>query len=107
MIRPLTACITFLGLALVLGLVSCSSTVAPLDNRRAHEAWTFVSMPAFLNVDTTYPQPGWEGAIDYVLKAVKAEDPDFVLVAGDLVMGRWWTREKIDKYAAVYYPAWI
>jgi 3',5'-cyclic AMP phosphodiesterase CpdA len=52
-------------------------------------AWTFVSMPDFLNVDTTYPQPAWEDALDYVLKAVKAENPDFVLVAGDLVMGRW------------------
>ena len=70
-------------------------------------AWTFVSMPDFLNVDTTYPQPAWEDALDYVLKAVKAENPDFVLVAGDLVMGRWSSEEKIEKYAAIYYPDWI
>jgi DNA repair exonuclease SbcCD nuclease subunit len=70
-------------------------------------AWTFVSMPDFLNVDTTYPQPAWEDALDYVLKAVKAENPDFVLVAGDLVMGRWPSEEKIEKYAAIYYPDWI
>jgi hypothetical protein len=70
-------------------------------------AWTFVSMPDFLNVDTTYPQPGWEDALDYVLKMVKAENPDFVLVAGDLVMGRWSSEEKIEKYAVIYYPDWI
>ena len=58
-------------------------------------------MPDFLNVDTTYPQPGWEEALDYVLQAVKAENPDFVLVAGDLVMGRWRSEEKIEKYAAI------
>ena len=65
------------------------------------DAWTFVSMPDFLNVDTTYPQPGWEETLDYVLKAVKAENRDFLLVAGDLVMGRWWGEEKIEKYAAM------
>jgi len=105
---PLRVYITFLGATLSLLLASCSSvTPASLDNRRAAETWTFVSMPDFLNVDTTYPQPGWEDAIDYVLKAVKAENPDFVLVAGDLLMGRWWSEEKIAKYAKVYYPAWI
>ncbi|MCP5537877.1 MAG: metallophosphoesterase [Akkermansiaceae bacterium] len=69
--------------------------------------WTFVSIPDFLNVDTLYPQPGWEDALSYSLKAVKAENPDFVLVPGDLVMGRWETAEGIKKYAATYYPAWI
>lgn len=70
------------------------------------DTWTFVSIPDFLNADTTYPQPGWEEALDYVLQAVKAENPDFVLVAGDLVMGRW-SGKDIEKYSAIYYPAWI
>jgi hypothetical protein len=70
-------------------------------------AWAFVSMPDFLNVDTQYPQPGWEPALDFVLTSVKAEDPDFLLVAGDLLMGRWHTAADIEKYAAQYYPAWI
>ena len=105
---PFKTCIAFLPATLAFLLVSCSSAApAALDNRRPAETWTFVSMPDFLNVDTTYPQPGWEDALDYVLKAVKAENPDFVLVAGDLVMGRWWTREKIAKYAKIYYPDWI
>lgn len=69
--------------------------------------WRFVSIPDFVNVDLTYPQPGWEEALDYVLKSIKAENPEFVLVAGDLVMGRWPDKESIKKYAAIYYPAWI
>ncbi len=70
------------------------------------ESWSFVSMPDFLNVDTLYPQPGWEPALDYVLNSVKSENPEFLLVPGDLVMGRWPSKADIDKYAAVYYPAW-
>ncbi len=75
--------------------------------QQVQPVWKFVSMPDFLNVDATYPQPGWEDALDYVLKRVKAEDPDFLLVAGDLVMGRWPTKEHIEEYASIYYPAWI
>ena len=72
------------------------------------KTWKFVSMPDFLNVDLTYPQKGWEEALDYVLKAVKAEDPDFVLVAGDLVMGRWTYGDKgVKHWADIYYPAWV
>ena len=96
----LTALIILLGTLMVLA-------ETPADSTRAPETWTFVSIPDFLNVDTTYPQPGWEETLDYVLKAVRAEKPDFVLVPGDLVMGRWWSEEKIEQYAAIYYPAWI
>jgi len=74
----------------------------------ADAAWTFVSIPDFLNVDIAYPQPQWEDALDYVLRSIKAEDPDFILVAGDLVMGRWWKGpEQIQRLSAIYYPAWI
>jgi len=71
------------------------------------QSWRFVSIPDFVNVDLNYPQTGWEDTLDYVLEAVKAENPEFVLVAGDLVMGRWPDKESIKKYAATYYPAWI
>ena len=77
------------------------------NREQASDSWTFVSIPDFLNVDTEYPQEGWEDAVAYVLEAIKAENPDFVLVAGDLVMGRWWSEADVDKYAAIYYPAWI
>jgi len=76
------------------------------------EEWTFVSMPDFLNVDCDYPQEGWEDALSYVLESVKKENPEFLLVAGDLVMGEWdgpeWNDEdSIAKYANRYYTAWI
>lgn len=79
----------------------------PAAPRASTATWTFVSIPDFLNVDATYPQPGWEETLDYVLRAIRSENPDFVLVPGDLVMGRWWSEEKIAGYAAIYYPAWI
>ena len=79
----------------------------PEDGVSSVKPWRFVSIPDFLNVDLTYPQPGWEDTLDYVLKAIKAENPEFVLVAGDLVMGRWPDKESIKKYAGIYYPAWI
>ncbi len=100
MLAALTAAIAATGTGKALADV-------PAAPRETTDTWTFVSIPDFLNVDTTYPQPGWEGTLDYVLKAIRAENPDFVLVPGDLVMGRWWSEEKIEECAAVYYPAWI
>ncbi|MHC4073979.1 MAG: ThuA domain-containing protein, partial [Planctomycetota bacterium] len=79
----------------------------PAGGVASAKTWRFVSIPDFVNVDLEYPQPGWEDTLDYMLKAVKAENPEFVLVAGDLVMGRWPDKDSIKKYAAVYYPAWV
>ena len=88
-------------------LTLCMVLVASASSAEAPKTWTFVSMPDFLNVDLVYPQKGWEPALDYVLKAVKAENPDFVLVAGDLVMGRWTYGDKgVTHWADIYYPAW-
>lgn len=56
-------------------------------NKQANESWKFVSMSDFLKVDCDYTQPSWEDAISYILNSVKKENPDFLLVAGDLVMG--------------------
>ena len=76
------------------------------------EPWTFVSMPDFLNVDCDYPQVGWEESLGYILESVKKENPDFLVVPGDLVMGHWddptWANsDTIAKYAKRYYSAWI
>lgn len=83
------------------------------------DVWTFVSIPDFLNVDTLYPEPKWEEALSYTLKLIRSENPDFVLVAGDEVMGHWDYPEKrldtgetvegeegVRYWASVYYPAW-
>jgi len=69
--------------------------------------WRFVSIPNFVGADLAYPQPGWEDTLDYILKAIKAEDPAFVLVPGDLVMGHWPDKDSIEKFAEVYYSAWL
>jgi hypothetical protein len=81
--------------------------VAETPRGESAASWTFASMPDFLNVDTDYPQPGWEPALDVVLSSVKAEKPEFLLVAGDLVMGHWYTSDEIKEYGKRFYPAWI
>ena len=87
-------------------LLTLSCQLAPTSS-----SWTFVSIPDFLNVDCDYPQAGWEDALGYILNSVKSENPDFVVVPGDLVMGHWdapdWnSRDTINKYSARYYTAW-
>ena len=77
-----------------------------------NDIWRFVSMPDFLNVDCDYPQKGWEDALSFILESVKNENPDFLVVAGDLVMGHWdapsWNdADTIAKYSSRYYSAWI
>jgi hypothetical protein len=76
-----------------------------------NDNWSFVSMPDFLNVDLDYPQKGWEDAISYILESVKSENPDFLIVTGDLVMGHWdspeWNdKDSIAKYSEKYYSSW-
>ncbi len=84
-------------------LFSCP---APLHAQK-DVSWSFVSVPDFLNVDVDYPEPKWDDAIDFTLTGIKGENPEFVLVAGDMVMGRWWrSREQIEYMADIYYTAW-
>lgn len=102
MLNKVSAAIVLLSLVLLLSCESAKQT----------ENWTFVSMPDFINVDCDYPQPGWEDALSYILESVKKENPDFLVVPGDLVMGEWdstgWNdKDTIAKYANRYYPAWI
>ena len=79
---------------------------------KSNESWTIVSIPDFLNVDCDYPQKGWEDALGYILNSVRKENPEFVLVAGDLVMGHWDSKpgndaDTIKKYSQRYYSGWI
>ncbi len=89
----------------------CSMSACNLFEVAPAKPWVFVSMPDFLNVDCAYPQRGWEESLSYILQAIKSEDPDFLMVAGDLVMGHWDglgenDQDTIFKYAAKYYGAW-
>jgi hypothetical protein len=93
-----------LTVLIAFGILFSSCISEKKDNE---ESWTFVSMPDFLNVDCEYPQEGWENALSYILEAVKSEKPDFLLVAGDLVMGHWENNvDTIAKYSSKYYSAW-
>ncbi len=93
---------------LLTALAFFSIVEATPDSEEAAEPWTFVSIPDFLNFDIEYPQVGWEDALGFILDSMKSEEPAFVMVAGDLVMGHWGTvEEEVDKWADQYYPQWI
>lgn len=107
----------YIYIAIFVALVAVPSVNAA--EQKESNVWTFVSIPDFINVDTVYPEPEWEDALSYTLKSIKAENPEFVLVAGDEVMGHWDFPEKrldtgetvegeegVRHWASVYYPAW-
>lgn len=95
--------LAMMALASILFGSSCADAASPNE-----KPWTFVSIPDFLNFDIEYPQTGWEDALGFMMKSVKKEDPAFVMVAGDLVMGHWGTSKKeIDEWADRYYPQWF
>ncbi|MAE65542.1 MAG: hypothetical protein CMJ18_14825 [Phycisphaeraceae bacterium] len=78
----------------------------------AMDPWTFASTPDFLNIDigdlNEYDGPvfnapsgntvnaSWLNAIDALMAGLQASDPDFVAVAGDLVMARWFEDAFVD-----------
>lgn len=83
------------------------SLPATAERTTAAAPWRFVSIPDFLNNDVDFPDPDWDTALDPFLDAVAAEEPDFVVVPGDLVMGHWWeSEESVAELADRYYPAW-
>jgi hypothetical protein len=89
-----------------------SILLASCRTETENDTWTFVSMPDFLNVDCDYPEDGWEDALSYILGSIEKENPDFITVSGDLVMGHWdapdWNdADTIAKYANRYYTAWV
>jgi len=79
----------------------------PRDGVRSASTWRFASIPNFPAADLGYPQDGWEETLDYVLKAIRAEEPEFVLVPGDLVQGNWPDKAAVEQRAAACYPAWM
>lgn len=70
------------------------------------QPWRFVSIPGFPGADLI----GTDETLDYVLKAIKAENPEFVLVPGNLSTGTWQQnqdKESIEKQAAARYGTWV
>lgn len=87
------------------GVTDASSAVE--RSSLGQRPWKFVSIPDFLNFDIAFPEPGWDAALDYVLAAIAAEEPEFVLVPGDLVMGHWHLDDLgVEHWAQTYYSAW-
>lgn len=85
-------------------LALASSLVLHADESKP---WTFTSIPDFLNFDIDYPQDGWEDSLGFILESMKKEDPAFVMVAGDLVMGHWGpTADSVNRWANRFYPQW-
>jgi type 1 glutamine amidotransferase len=89
------------------GILWTAGIEVPEGGVATMQPWRFVSIPDFASADLAYPQPGWEDTLDYVLKAIKAENPEFVLVPGDLVMGNWPDKDSAEKFAEIYYGAWV
>lgn len=98
---------TFLrgGLAVAGGLMVAGRMPRAIAQTIEAPSFTFVSMPDFLNADIgdVRRAAGWKPgdpnsinasyrrAIDVILDAVQAENPNAVFVAGDLVEGHWGT----------------
>ncbi len=89
-----------LGRSVAIAMVVC----AALSGRAlGQESWSFISLPDFMNADIGtlvgypgYPDgwkdsttAGFESTLSYYLDAIAGENPDMVLVAGDLVEGEW------------------
>jgi len=68
----------------------------------------FVSFPDFFNFDIPKPWPGYDTAVNYFLGRVKGENPDFVMVDGDLVNGHWWNSPQcVKQMGTIFYSAWV
>lgn len=64
----------------------------------------FTSFPDLFNWNIRYPQPGWEGAMDWFLEGMKKEGPAFSLNAGDIMDARWWSSEsQVRRRTAEYW----
>ena len=99
-----------MGMSMTSAEALALTNVSPDNDKNTEKPaapWTFVSIPDFLNVDVDFPEPKWDDALDFILAGLKSGNPEFVLVAGDLVMGRWWrSKEQIEYMADIYYTDW-
>jgi hypothetical protein len=100
-----------LSISYVYGIldVSAQDKSSSTPGEPVHDkSWTFVSTPDFFNFDVPNPWPQWDPAVNWYLDQVKKENPDFVLVMGDLVNGHWWDGPKcIEQMGAIYFENWI
>jgi len=94
--------ITLLAGSLLFIMVACTSS-----QKEENKEITFVSFPDFFNFDVPEPWAKWDSAVDFFLNEVSKENPDFVLIAGDLVNGHWWdSPECVEQMGTLYYSGW-
>jgi hypothetical protein len=102
-LNKLTYCFIFFTIF----IINASLANAQKNINKSHTI-KFVSFPDFFNFDIPNPWQGYDSAVNYFLTQVKSENPDFVLIAGDLVNGHWWNGPKcVEHMGGIYYPAWI
>ncbi|MBN1417116.1 MAG: metallophosphoesterase [Bacteroidales bacterium] len=99
---------TFLLMALALTGFCNTISAQQREQDSNDKCLRFISFPDFFNFDIPHPCPGYDSAVNYFLNQVVLEDPDFVLVAGDLVNGHWWDSPACVKHmGSIYYQAWL
>ncbi len=82
--------------------------LAGCQNRQPGKTIRFVSFPDFFNFDIPEPWPKYDDAVDYFLGEVKKEKPNFVMICGDLVDGRWWDSPQcVEHMGTVYFSGWV
>jgi hypothetical protein len=101
------------GVTIGLGLLAAGAALlTAVSGAQAQSSeqpkWNFVSVPDFFNFDIAEPEPKWDPAVDYFLDGIEREDPAFVLVAGDMVDGRWYdSADQVEHLGNVYYSGWM
>lgn len=105
-----------LGSAGAVGLAGCFGGDTPTETDDAGtptrtddpSALRFVSSPDFFNYDIPHPFPGYDPAVEWFFEQLLAESPAFMLVAGDMVNGRWHENaRKVRHLGHVYYGGWV
>lgn len=93
---------------ILIAVVFASCGVDKSTENKSSKSVKFVSFPDFFNFDVPEPWPQWDDAVDYFLTEVASEKPNFVLITGDLVDGRWWDSPECAYHmGALYYGGWI
>src|SRR3972149_4509900 len=89
-------------------LLSIATIVVSKDKKQEKsDLITIVSFPDFFNFDVPEPWPQWDESVNWFLTQVKNENPDVVIIAGDLVNGHWNNSTPcIEHMGATYFGNW-
>ena len=73
------------------------------EKEKEEGIWIFLSFPCYYNFDVPYPEPGWEGTLNWYLNQIKSENPFVLYLAHyaphDPLQA---PEETIEKYEGVY-----